>query len=350
MFEVDARGVSGPEAKFETMRIQRRNPGPRDVLIEIVYCGVCQTDIQYARAKGVNTPYPLVPGHEIAGIVREVGSSVTRHAVGDRVGVGCMVDSCRTCDRCVVGLEQFCREGYVRTYGAIGRDGETTQGGYSTSIVVNEDFVVSIPDSLSLESAAPLMCAGITLYSPLRTWGAGPGKKVAIVGFGGLGHVGVQLSKAMGAHTSVLDLSDEKREDGLRLGADEYYATADPSALTALADSFDLIVSTVPANLDYTAYLRLLKLDGTLVQLGAATQPLSIPAAVLREARRSVAGTRIGGMPETQEAIDFCGEHGIGAEVEVISADELDTAYERVLAGDVRFRFVIDMSTLKSAN
>jgi uncharacterized zinc-type alcohol dehydrogenase-like protein len=326
--------------------LQRRDLGPRDVLIDIAYTGICHTDIRFARSKSVATFYPLVPGHEIAGVVSAAGDEVTRFALGDRVGVGCMVDSCRECDRCRAGLHQFCRQGYVGTYSALGRDGQPTQGGYSEKIVVDEDFVVSIPEALSLHSAAPLLCAGITMYSPLQHWNAGPGKRVAIVGFGGLGHVGVQISKAMGAHTSVLDLSEEKREDGLRLGADGYYATGDADTFKTLAESFDLIVSTVPANLDLGAYLSLLQLDGTMVYLGAPERPLTVPADPLRQRRRSIAGTRIGGMAETQEAIAFCAMHGIGARVEVIDADYIDEAFERVQAGDVRFRFVIDISTL----
>jgi uncharacterized zinc-type alcohol dehydrogenase-like protein len=257
-----------------------------------------------------------------------------------------MVGSCRTCDRCLAGLEQFCRKDYVRTYGGVGPDGDITAGGYSEQIVVDEHFVVRIPDGLPLTAAAPLMCAGITMYSPLRHWQAGPGKDVAIVGFGGLGHVGVQLSRALGARTTVLDLSLDKEKDGLRLGADAYRAVADASAFNELRESFDLIISTVGSGMDIGAYLGLLKLDGTLVQLAASPQPLSVPGAALRVARRSLAGTRIGGMAETQEALNFCAENGVTAEVEVIDADYLDEAFQRVLAGDVRFRFVIDIATL----
>jgi uncharacterized zinc-type alcohol dehydrogenase-like protein len=346
MLTVKALSVAGPQSPFERTTIERRDPGATDVVIDIAYCGVCQTDIQYAHSKGVATRYPLVPGHEIAGTVAAVGADVIGFGVGDRVGVGCMVGSCGRCDRCAVHLEQFCREDYVRTYGGLDHDGSPTAGGYSERIVVEQNFVVAIPDVLPLESAAPLMCAGITMYSPLRHWQAGPGKHVAIVGFGGLGHVGVQLAKAMGAHTTVLDLSLDKEGDGLRLGADEYHAVAEASAFKRLEDSFDLIISTVPARLDMLAYLNTLKLDGTMVQLGASTEPLSVPAGALRAGRRSVAGTRIGGMAETQEAIDFCAQHGVTAEVEVIPADYLDRAYERVLAGDVRFRFVLDIATL----
>ena len=290
--------------------------------------------------------YPLVPGHEIAGIVSAVGPQVSGFAPGDRVGVGNMVDSCRTCANCKVGLEQYCSGKRVLAYNSIGYDGQATQGGYSEKIVVDQAFVVRIPASIALDNAAPLLCAGITMYSPLRHWRAGPGKRVAIVGFGGLGHVGVQMARAFGAHTTVLELSLAKRDDALRLGADDY-RIADPETFAALASSFDLILSTVPVNVDLGAYLGLLALDGTLVNLAVPEQPLSIPAAALLANRRSIAGTRSGGIAETQEMLDFCAQHGIGAEVEVIDADRIDEAYGRLLAGDVRFRFVIDNSTFE---
>jgi uncharacterized zinc-type alcohol dehydrogenase-like protein len=289
--------------------------------------------------------YPLVPGHEISGIVSAVGSEVTRFAVGDRVGVGNMVDSCRVCASCRAGLEQYCTS-RVLAYNAIGRDGQRTYGGYSEKTVVDEAFVVHIPDSVSLKSAAPLLCAGITMYSPLRHWKAGPGKRVGIIGFGGLGHVGVQMSRALGAHTTVLDLSMAKREDALRLGADDYRIASEPETFTALANSLDLIISTVPVSVSLDSYLGMLALDGTLVNLAIPEKPLSISAAALLANRRSIAGTRSGGLAETQEMLDFCAEHGIGAEVETIGADDIDGAYGRLLAGEVRFRFVIDTATL----
>jgi uncharacterized zinc-type alcohol dehydrogenase-like protein len=328
------------------MKIQRRDLGPRDVLIDVAYAGICHSDIDHAHSVRGKSIYPLVPGHEIAGIVSAVGSEVTKFAVGDRAGVGNMVDSCRVCPNCRAGLEQYCSGGRVLTYNSIGRDGQPTHGGYSQKIVVDEDFVVRIPDSIPLHNAAPLFCAGITLYSPLRHWEAGPGKRVAILGFGGLGHVGVQISKALGAHTTVFELSSTKRADALRLGADEFRVTTEPGTFDELASSLDLIISTVPANIDLDAYLGLLRRDGTFVNLGVPDKPLSIsPMALLRN-RRSVAGTLSGGLPETQEMIDFCARHGIGAEVEVIDADRIDEAYERLLAGDVRYRFVIDVSTM----
>ncbi len=351
MITVQARCICGPNEPFLPTTIQRREPGPRDVLIDIAYAGICHSDVEHARKlrEGGKTMYPLVPGHEIAGVVSAIGSEVTRFRVGDRAGVGNMVDSCRVCVNCRAGLEQYCSGRRVLTYNSLDRDGEPTQGGYSQKIVVDESFVVKIPESLPLQNAAPLFCAGITLYSPLRHWQAGPGKRVAILGFGGLGHVGVQISKALGAHTTVLDLSPAKREDALRLGADDYRIATDSALFAELANSFDLIISTVPANVDLDAYLGLLALDGTLVNLSIPTKPLSLSAASLLANRRSMSGTRSGGLAETQEMIDFCAQHGIGAQVEVIDADRIDEAYERLLAGDVRYRFVIDTNTLTPA-
>jgi uncharacterized zinc-type alcohol dehydrogenase-like protein len=294
--------------------------------------------------------YPVVPGHEIAEIVTAVGSEVTRYKVGDHVGVGCFVDSCRECDNCKAGLEQYCTgEGGMKgTYNAVLKDGENTYGGYSGAIVVDENYALRIPDSVPLDAAAPLLCAGITLYSPLRHWNAGPGKSVAVIGLGGLGHMGVKLAAAMGAHVTVLSQSLKKMEDGLRLGADEYYATSDPDTFTKLAGSFDLILNTVSANLDMGAYLGLLATDGTLVELGLPEHPLQVPAHPLALSRVSVSGSAIGGIPETQEMLDFCAKHGVRPEIEVIQPDYINEAYERVLASDVRYRFVIDTSSLRA--
>lgn len=346
MITVQARCICGPNELFQATTIQRRDLGPRDVLIDIAYAGICHSDIDHARSTRGKTMYPLVPGHEIAGIVSAVGPEVTRFAAGDRAGVGNMVDSCRECASCRAGLEQYCTGGRVLAYNAIGRDGEPTYGGYSQKIVVDEAFVVRIPESIPLKNAAPLLCAGITMYSPLRHWNAGPGQRVAILGFGGLGHVGVQISRALGAHTTVLDLSMAKREDALRLGADDYRVTTGSDIFAQLANSFNLIISTVPANVDLDAYLGLLARDGTFVNLAVPEKPLNISAASLLGNRRSIAGSRSGGLAETQEMLDFCAQHGIGAEVEVIGADRIDEAYQRLLAGNVRFRFVIDNSTL----
>ena len=346
MISVNARSISGPTAKFEATTIDRRDLGPHDVLIDIAYAGICHSDIHTAREEWGETMFPLVPGHEIAGTVSAVGSEVTTFAVGDRAGVGCMVDSCRECEHCLAGEEQYCLNGNIGTYGSIGRDGRPTAGGYSEKIVVDQKYVLRIPDGISLDAAAPLLCAGITTYSPLRHWGAGPGKKVAVLGMGGLGHVAVKIAKAMGAEVSVLSQSLKKQEDGLRLGADHYYATADDGTFEQLGGSFDLILSTVSAPIDVSAYLGLLKLDGALVNVGAPDEPFSVPAFALIFGRRSLAGSLIGGIRETQEMLDFCAEHGIGAEVEVIDADQIDEAYDRVVASDVRYRFVIDNSTL----
>jgi uncharacterized zinc-type alcohol dehydrogenase-like protein len=316
------------------------------VLIEIRYAGICHSDIHTVRGEWGPQFYPLAPGHEIAGIVAEIGSAVTRHTIGDRVGVGCMVNSCRECANCRKGEEQYCLAGNTGTYGAVDRDGTITQGGYSTHIVVTEDFVVTIPEGIELDAAAPLLCAGITTYSPLRHWGAGPGKKVAVVGLGGLGHMAVKLAHAMGADVTVLSQSLKKHEDGLNLGADSYYATSDPATFEQLAGTFDLIINTVSAPIDISSYLQLLSLDGALVNVGAPAEPLPVSVFSLILGRRSFAGSAIGGIRETQEMLDFCAEHRLGAEIEVIPANKINDAYERVLASDVRYRFVIDISTL----
>jgi len=313
------------------------------VLIDIVHAGICHSDVEHARSLRGTTRYPLVPGHEIAGTVAAIGAAVTRFAVGDRVGVGNMVDACGDCANCLAGLEQYCAT-RVLTYGAIGRDGRVTQGGYAEKVVVDERFVLRIPDAIPLANAAPLFCAGITMYSPLRHWKAGPGKRVGIIGLGGLGHVGVQISRALGAHTTVFDLSEAKRADALRLGADAFRLAGE---LDGLAGRFDLLISTVPAALDLGAWLGLLARDGTLVWLSIPGEPLRLPPAALLDNRRAIAGSRSGGIPETQEMIDFCAAHGIRAEVEVIAAERIDDAYERLLAGEVRYRFVLDNATLK---
>ena len=326
--------------------IERRDVGPNDVLIAIEYAGICHSDIHTVNGDWGPQPFPVVPGHEIVGTVTDIGTNVTTHRVGDRVGVGCMVNSCGECANCRNGDEQYCLKGMVGTYAATDRDGSTTQGGYSTHVVVDADHVLSVPEGLDPAAAAPLLCAGITTYSPLRRWGAGPGTQVAVVGLGGLGHMAVQLAAAMGAEVTVLSQSLKKQEDGLRLGADHYYATSDPDTFEALAGRFDLIVNTVSAPIDVDAYLGLLAVDGTLVNVGAPPEPLSLDAFSLIGGRRSFAGSMIGGIALTQEMLDFCAEHGIGADVEVIAADQVNEAYERVLASDVRYRFVIDTATL----
>ena len=343
---VSAYAATAPDQPLARTTIDRRDVGPRDVRIDIAFAGICHSDIHTARGEWGEAPYPLVVGHEIAGVVAEVGAEVTTFSVGDRVGVGCLVNSCRDCDSCAKGLEQYCLRGSTGTYGSVDRDGTVTQGGYSEQIVVTEDFVVRIPDGLDLDVAAPLLCAGITTYSPLRHWGVGVGSRVAVVGLGGLGHMGVKIAHAMGAEVTVLSQSLKKQEDGLRLGADRYYATSDPDTFTELAGSFDLILNTVSAPLDLDAYLSLLAVDGTMVNVGAPPQPLPVKVFSLIPTRRSFAGSSIGGIAETQEMLDFCAEHGLGAEIEVIPADQVNEAWERVLASDVRYRFVIDTATL----
>ncbi|MFP7477958.1 NAD(P)-dependent alcohol dehydrogenase [Terribacillus saccharophilus] len=341
-----ARAVDGPNKSFRAAEIKRRELDNQDVLIEIKYAGICHSDIHTAHGEWGEVNYPLVPGHEIAGIVTDVGTEVTKYKVGDRVGVGCMVDSCGECENCVKGEEQYCLKGNIPTYAGVDKYGEPTQGGYSSHIVVTEDFVVRIPDNIELDAAAPLLCAGITTFSPLNHWGAGPGKKIAVVGLGGLGHMAVKIAHAMGAEVTVLSQSLKKKEDGLQFGASSYYATSDPETFEKLAGSFDLIINTVSAKIDLNAYLSLLNLDGTMVNVGAPADPLSLNVMTLIGHRRSFAGSLIGGIRETQEMLDFCAEHDIAPEIEVIAADQIDEAYERVLSSDVKYRFVIDNSTL----
>jgi uncharacterized zinc-type alcohol dehydrogenase-like protein len=345
MRSVTAYATPAAKAPFEKTTIQRRDVGPRDVLIKIAYAGICHSDIHTVREEWGDALFPLVPGHEIAGTVEEIGSEVDKYAVGDRVGVGCMVDSCRECENCLAGEEQYCLKGNIQTYNAIGKDGRPTDGGYSTHIVVDQDFVLGIPEGISLDVAAPLLCAGITLYSPLKHWGAGPGKNIAIVGLGGLGHMGVKIAHALGAEVTVLSQTLSKKEDGINLGADHFYATSDDQTFEDLAGSFDLIVNTVSATLPMDKYLSLLRLDGTMVNVGAPGEPLSVPAFALIPMRRSWAGSMIGGIRQTQEMLDFCAEHNLGAEIEVISGEQIDEAYDRVVASNVRYRFVIDTDT-----
>jgi uncharacterized zinc-type alcohol dehydrogenase-like protein len=345
MRPVTAYATPAAKAPFAKTTIKRRDLGPRDVLIKIAYAGICHSDIHTAREEWGEALFPLVPGHEIAGVVEEIGAGVEKYAVGDRVGVGCMVDSCRECENCLAGEEQYCLKGNIGTYDAIGRDGRPTEGGYSTHIVVDQDFVLGIPEGVGLDQAAPLLCAGITLYSPLKHWGAGPGKNVAIVGLGGLGHMGVKIAHALGAEVTVLSQTLSKQADGMSLGADHFYATSDDQTFEELAGSFDLVVNTVSATLPMEKYLSLLRLDGTMVNVGAPPEPLSVPAFALIPMRRSWAGSMIGGIRQTQEMLDFCAAHNLGAEIEVISGEQIDEAYDRVVASDVRYRFVIDTAT-----
>ncbi|WP_382309506.1 NAD(P)-dependent alcohol dehydrogenase [Herbiconiux sp. UC225_62] len=347
MLTVNAYAAPSATEPLTRTTIQRRDLGPKDVLIEIAYAGICHSDIHTVRGDWGPQQYPLTVGHEIVGFVTEVGSEVSRHQVGDRVGVGCMVNSCRECANCLAGQEQYCLKGNTGTYGSVDRDGTITQGGYSTHVVVDEDFVLRVPENIPFEAAAPLLCAGITTYSPLAHWNAGPGKKVAVVGLGGLGHMAVKIAHAMGAEVTVLSQTLSKKDDGLRLGADHYFATSDPDTFEHLANSFDLIINTVSAVIDLDAYLSLLALDGTLVNVGAPPEALPIHVFTLFGNRRSFAGSGIGSIGETQEMLDFCAEHGIAPETELVAADYINEAYERVLASDVRYRFVIDVATLK---
>ena len=335
-----------PAEPLQPGTIERREPGESEVRIAIMFTGICHSDIHAARGDWAGVRYPVVVGHEIAGVVEAVGAKVTRHAVGDRVGVGCFVDSCRECANCLAGEEQYCLAGSVSTYNSVGRDGLPTAGGYSTSIVVDEDYVLKIPEGIALEAAAPLLCAGITMYSPLRHWHAGPGKRVAIVGLGGLGHIGVKLAAAMGAEVTVLSHSLQKMDDGLRFGASRYCATSDPGTFDTLAGTFDLIVNTVSANLDIAAFLNLLAVDATLVEIGLPQDPVPLPVFALAAMRRNLSASFFGGIAETQEMLDFCGAHDIHPDIELIGADYINDAYERVVKSDVRYRFVIDMASL----
>ncbi|OBK86733.1 NAD(P)-dependent alcohol dehydrogenase [Mycobacterium sp. 1165178.9] len=346
MSTVSAYAATSPTAPLTKTTIERRDPGPHDVAIDIKFAGICHSDIHTAKGEWGTPHYPLVVGHEIAGVVTAVGSEVTKHKVGDHVGVGCMVNSCGQCSSCKAGLEQYCSRGTIFTYNATDKDGTITQGGYSQAIVVDENFVLHIPDSLPLDKAAPLLCAGITLFSPLRHWKAGQDTRLAIIGLGGLGHMGVKLGAAMGAEVTVLSQSLKKMEDGLRLGAKHYYATAERETFKKLRNSFDLILNTVSANLNLNDYLSLLDVDGTLVELGIPEHPMEVGAFSLALARRSLSGSNIGGIAETQEMLDFCAEHNVTPEIELIEPDYINEAYERVLASDVRYRFVIDISKL----
>ncbi len=346
MSSTPALSAPSAGAPFDTTTIERRELGARDVLIEIRFCGICHSDIHQIKDEWGNSIFPMVPGHEIVGVVAGVGADVEKFSAGDRVGVGCLVDSCGECEYCRLGEEQFCTKGAVPTYNGRGYDGEPTYGGYSQAVVVDERFVVNVPDSLELQDAAPLLCAGITTYSPLRHWHVGEGTKVAIVGMGGLGHVAVQIAAAMGAEVTVLSQTLSKREDGLRFGAKHYYATSERATFKELSSSFDLILNTVSANLPVDAYLSLLRVDGTLVNVGAPAAPDSYRAFSLIGSRRSLAGSPIGGLAETQEMLDFCAAHGVKPAIELIDAAQVGEAYERVESSDVRYRFVIDVATI----
>ncbi|MFJ2371134.1 NAD(P)-dependent alcohol dehydrogenase [Microbacterium sp. NPDC087665] len=345
MTRVNAYAAPSEAAPLEKTTIERRDLGPLDILIDIAFAGICHSDIHTVRGEWGPQQYPLAPGHEITGTVAAVGSDVTQHAVGDRVGVGCLVNSCGECRNCQRGEEQFCSQGAILTYGSTDRDGTVTQGGYSEQVVVTEAFVVRIPDALALDVAAPLLCAGITTYSPLSRAKVGQGTRVAVVGLGGLGHMGVQIAHALGAEVTVLSQTLSKKDDGLRLGADHYYATSDKETFRQLRGSFDVILNTVSATIDLRAYLGMLDVGGAMVCVGLPAEPLPVNVGSLIGGRKSLSGSNIGGIRETQEMLDFCAEKGIAAEIEVIPASDINAAYERVLASDVRYRFVIDAAT-----
>ncbi len=329
--------------------VERREPRAHEVLIDILYCGVCHSDIHQVRDEWGGSIFPMVPGHEIVGRVSRAGEGATKFSVGDLVGVGCFVDSCRSCEPCRAGEEQYCREGMTGTYNSRERDsGEPTYGGYSTRIVVDENYVVRIPDGIPPERAAPLLCAGITTYSPLRHFGVKAGDEVAVVGLGGLGHMAVKLARAMGARVTVLSTSESKRQDAMALGGTGFLSTRERSMFREHAGTFDFIIDTVSAQHDYNAYLNLLKIDGTMVLLGIP-DPTPLSAFPLVAGRRRLAGSMIGGIRETQEMLDFCAEHGVAADVEMIDIADINTAYERMLKGDVRYRFVIDTASLADA-
>jgi len=348
MSRTAALAMPSADGRFETTTVERRDLRADDVRIDIKFAGICHSDIHTVRGEWGETSYPLTPGHEIAGVVSEVGPEVTKFKVGDRVGVGCMVDSCGECAQCKAGHENFCAKKTVFTYGDTDVDGTITQGGYSQQVVVTDRFVVRIPDGLDLDKAAPLLCAGITLYTPLKRWldHAGPDAKVAIVGMGGLGHMGVKIAAAMGADVTVLSQGLSKEEDGRRFGARDYRATSDAKTFEELAGSFDVIISTISADLDLPQYLSLLKPFGTFVTVGLPPSPQKLPFGALINGDKTVAGSNIGGIALTQEMLDFCAEHDIAAEIETIGADQVDEAYDRVVKSDVRYRFVIDTATI----
>jgi alcohol dehydrogenase (NADP+) len=337
----------GPKAKLEPFNFNRRDLEPNDVLIEILYCGICHSDIHQARGEWGNSTYPMVPGHEVVGRVSKVGARAAKFKVGDLAGAGCFVDSCRICSSCKEGLEQFCEKHLVFSYNSVEMDGKTpTYGGYSNQIVVHEDYVLRIPSTLPLAGAAPLLCAGITTYSPMREFKVKPGDRVGVVGLGGLGHMAVKIAAAMGAHVTVFSTSSKKQADAKRLGAQEFVLTTDPKSVQAVANRYSFILDTVSGAHDLNAYLGALRRDGTFVVVGVSVEPAPIATFPLILGRRRIAGSIIGGIRQTQEMLDFCAEHNVSSDVEVIPIQDVEKAYERTVKGDVRYRFVIDMKTL----
>ena len=350
MLQVIGYAAKEAKASLTPFSFERRDLLDHDVVIDIQYCGICHTDIHQVKNEWGRSNYPMVPGHEIVGNISQVGSQVTRFKIGDKVGVGCFVYSCRNCYACSEGLEQYCNN-VLTTYNGIEKDGKTpTQGGYSNKIVVDENYVLNMPDNLVLERAAPLLCAGITLYSPLMKWKAGPGKKVAIIGLGGLGHIGVKIAHALGSEVTVLSHSLKKQQDAKKMGADNFYATSDPKTFEKLEGYFDIMINTVSTDINLNQYLNLLKLDGTMVVVGVPEKDTQINAYSLISARRNLAGSLIGGISETQEMLNFCSKHNITCDVELIPIQKVNEAYERILNSDVRYRFVIDLNSLKKIN
>jgi len=347
MTKVNAYAVPAATSALGPLIIERRTPGLHDIQIEILYCGVCHSDIHQARNEWGNSIYPMVPGHEIVGRVSAVGDHVKNFKVGDLAGVGCLVDSCRTCSQCEAGEEQFCENGMTGTYNSIDKNGQTTYGGYSTQVVVDEKYSLHVSEKLDLKAVAPLLCAGITTYSPLRHWKVGPGQKVAIVGLGGLGHMGVKLAAAMGAEVTVLSTSDNKEADAKRLGATHFVNSRNEEKMSALKNHFDFILNTVSAPNSYDSFLQLVKTNGAMVLVGAPPEPSAVTGFNLIMQRRTLAGSLIGGIRETQEMLDFCAEHNIVSDVEIIPMDKINEAYERMMKNDVKYRFVIDMASLK---
>jgi uncharacterized zinc-type alcohol dehydrogenase-like protein len=346
--EVKAFGTKAAIAPLNQLIIHRRKPAPHDVKIEILYCGVCHSDLHTARNEWHSTIYPCVPGHEIVGKIVSVGEHVTKFKAGDLAAVGCLVDSCRECQYCKEGLEQYCEHGNIQTYNSPDNYlGTRTYGGYSESIVVDESFVLRVPENLDLAATAPLLCAGITTYSPLRHWNVGPGQKIGVVGLGGLGHMAVKLAKAMGAEVIVFTTSSSKVVDARRLGADDVVHSKDEAQLAKYAGKLHFLLDAVSASHDINVYLNLLRIDGSLALVGAPEHPLPVAAFSLIPYRRSFAGSTIGGIAETQEMLDFCGKHNIVSDIEMINIQQINEAYERLLKGDVKYRFVIDMKSLK---
>ena len=348
MIPVHSYACKQAKGPLTSYAFERREPRDHDVVIDIQYCGICHSDIHQVSDEWGGSAFPMVPGHEIAGIVSQVGTNVSHYKVGERVGVGCFVDSCRKCSSCYDGLEQYCIEGCTLTYNGVERDGKTpTQGGYSNKIVVNENYVLRIPDDLPLPRAAPLMCAGITLYSPLMHWKAGPGKKVGIIGLGGLGHMGVKIAHALGAEVTVLSHSLKKQDEAKKMGADKFYATSsDFRSFEKLKGYFDLIINTLSVEIDWNRYLNLLALDGTMIVVGLPEKETLLGASSLINARRSLAGSVIGGIQETQQMLDFCSKHNIACDIELIPIQKVNEAYLRVINSDIRYRFVIDTKSL----